>query len=146
MLGYQFDFRKHHGTKKQIQGIIENIQISFEKKNSIDVVRHKGLVAQLRKLFSKDISLSSKPTCELHGKMNITLQWCAAGQYTGLYVIYSLYTANMSIEEDIFTSTFTGDTAILLKNYNLQKIDIQSKPLGNQFQITILKRQNHTYY
>ena len=130
---HQFGFRKNHGTIEQVHRLVEEIQSAFEKKKyctgvfldiaqAFDKVWHKGLLYKLKMLLPINFYLflqsylSNRLFLVKQGESASLLQPISAGVPQGSIlgpILYLLYTSDLPTSNNVITSTFADDTAIL---------------------------------
>lgn len=135
---HQFGFRSQHSTIEQIHKIHDKIKDALEKKQyciglfldiaqAFDKVNHNGLLTKIKKLLPGKYYniLQSYLT---NRKFQVTYNNCTSKTYqieAGVPqgsvlgpVLYLLYTADLPVDNEITTTTFADDTALIFAHKN----------------------------
>lgn len=146
---HQFGFRHNHGTPEQCHRIINVIRDSLERKKycsavfldiqqAFDRVWHLGILFKLKKVLPAPYYLFFKSYLEerfFYVKVNDEVSDICpikAGIPQGSVlgpVLYTIFTYDMPIREDVTVATYADDTALIAVN---EAPDIASEMIQNQ--------------
>ena len=135
---HQFGFRNQHGTVEQVHRIVNTIKTGLDERKycsavfldiaqAFDKVWQDGLVLKISKLLPQKFHTVLKSYLsnrKFYVKVNETqtkLYNISAGVPQGSVlgpVLYLLYTSDLPTSDNVTTSTFADDTAILVTNKN----------------------------
>lgn len=135
---HQFGFRRHHSTIQQVHRVVDIINKTFEDKSycaaafldvsqAFDKVWHQGLLYKLKKNLPETIYtilssyLKERYFRVRHGTEMTALYPINSGVPQGSVlgpILYLLYTADLPTNENITTSTYADDTAVLAVHQN----------------------------
>ncbi|CAD6229611.1 GSCOCG00012115001-RA-CDS [Cotesia congregata] len=129
---HQFGFRNKHSTIEQVNRVFNNISNALEEKKycsaafldiqqAFDEVWHTGLLYKIKKdllqyyLLLKS-KLSNRKFYVQHGQAKSTFHLVQAGVLQGSVLgpfLYTLFTADLPVDEQTTTAIFADDTAII---------------------------------
>ena len=135
---HQFGFREKHGTIEQVNRITGEIRKCFEQKKycsaifldvaqAFDKVWHEGLIHKIKCLLPKNVHtilesyLSNRKFRVRYGDSITSSYPIHAGVPQGSVLgptLYLIYTADIPQNDQIITSTFADDTALLSSHTN----------------------------
>ena len=133
---HQFGFRECHSTIEQVNRITNEVRRAFEEKQycsaifldvaqAFDKVWHTGLIFKLKQIFPEPIfNILNSYLC--NRKFKIVQNEYLSGEYkinAGVPqgsvfgpTLYLIYTADLPTDNNVLTSTFADDTAILSRH------------------------------
>lgn len=136
---HQFGFRRHHSTIEQVHRVVNEIKNALENKSyctgifldvsqAFDRVNHNGLLYKIYSLlpikYHKILTsyLNNRTFQVQFGNETSSIRSIKAGVPQGSVLgplLYLLFTCDLPTNENITTTTFADDTAILCSNRNL---------------------------
>lgn len=138
---HQFGFREKHSTVEQVHRVVHRIRKSLEEKEycsavfldiqqAFDKVWHKGLLYKLKTMLPNSLFMILKSYLEERMFRVKYDQECSQlyevtasvpqGSVLGP-ILYSIYTSDLPITEDVETATFADDTACLASDKDPEK-------------------------
>lgn len=156
---HQFGFRHKHGTPEQCHRIVNVITDSLENKlycsavfldvkQAFDTVWHEGLLYKLKKqlptpyyLFLKSYLTQRKFYVKVNDDTSSICQINAGvpqGSVLGP-VLYTIYTSDMPIEDNVTIATYADDTAILASDVSPNEASFLVQRYLNQLQMWLSK-------